>query len=31
MHQTIQLDWFPDDGAGEGAVMEVDWVRQYGL
>ncbi|MHA7285246.1 glycoside hydrolase family 16 protein [Arthrobacter sp. MDT3-44] len=30
MHQTLQLDWFPDgtaDGAGE---MRVDWVRVYG-
>ncbi|MCP9001177.1 glycoside hydrolase family 16 protein [Pseudarthrobacter sp. RMG13] len=29
MHQTLQLDWFPDataDGAGE---MRVDWVRAY--
>lgn len=29
MHQTLQLDWFPDasaDGAGE---MRVDWVRVY--
>jgi len=31
MHQVLQLDWFPDDGARDGAVMEVDWVRQYGL
>lgn len=31
MHQTIQLDWFPQDGAGDDAVMEVAWVRQYGL
>lgn len=29
MHQTLQLDWFPDgtpDGAGE---MRVDWIRVY--
>ncbi|WP_245827754.1 DUF7594 domain-containing protein [Sinomonas mesophila] len=29
MHQTLQLDWFPDgttNGAGE---MRVDWVRVY--
>lgn len=29
MHQTLQLDWFPDataDGAGE---MRVDWLRVY--
>jgi hypothetical protein len=29
MHQTLQLDWFPDgtpDGPGE---MRVDWVRVY--
>ena len=29
MHQTLQLDWFPDstaDGTGE---MRVDWVRAY--
>lgn len=31
MHQTLQLDWFPDstaDGAGE---MRVDWVRVYNV
>lgn len=29
MHQTLQLDWFPDstaDGVGE---MRVDWIRVY--
>lgn len=31
MHQTLQLDWFPQDGAGTGAVMEVAWARMYGL
>ncbi|MBT2513329.1 family 16 glycosylhydrolase [Arthrobacter sp. ISL-30] len=31
MHQTLQLDWFPDstpDGPGE---MRVDWVRVYDI
>lgn len=31
MHQTIQLDWFPSEGVQDGALMEVDWIRQYGL
>lgn len=31
MHQTIQLDWFPQDGTGAPAPswMEVDWTREY--
>lgn len=31
MHPTIQLDWFPDDGAAGEGWMEVDWYRQYTL
>ncbi|MEV5748817.1 glycoside hydrolase family 16 protein [Actinoallomurus sp. NPDC052308] len=26
---TIQLDWFPGDGAGSGATMQVDWIKMY--
>jgi hypothetical protein len=26
---TIQLDWFPGDGKGGGATMQVDWIRMY--
>ncbi|HEX9226888.1 MAG TPA: family 16 glycosylhydrolase [Arthrobacter sp.] len=29
MHQTLQLDWFPDDSAKGAAEMRVDWVRVY--
>jgi hypothetical protein len=29
MHQTLQLDWFPDDSANGPAEMRVDWVRVY--
>lgn len=29
MHQTIQLDWFPDGTATSTSWMEVDWVRVY--
>ncbi|HZH18267.1 MAG TPA: DNRLRE domain-containing protein [Archangium sp.] len=29
MHQTLQLDWFPDTTANGGAQMLVDWVRVY--
>src|SRR5690242_4929107 len=31
MTQTVQLDWFPQDGAGAGAVLEVDWAAMYAL
>jgi hypothetical protein len=29
MHQTIQLDWFPDGGSTRQSFMEVDYVRVY--
>ena len=29
MHQTLQLDWFPDATANGTANMQVDWVRVY--
>ncbi|MDQ0678709.1 hypothetical protein QFZ30_002091 [Arthrobacter pascens] len=29
MHQTLQLDWFPDSTADGGGEMRVDWVRVY--
>ncbi|WP_245827785.1 glycoside hydrolase family 16 protein [Sinomonas mesophila] len=29
MHQTLQLDWFPDSSADGAAEMRVDWVRVY--
>ena len=29
MHQTLQLDWFPDSTANGTAEMRVDWVRVY--
>jgi licheninase len=31
MHLCVQLDWFPEDGAGEvqESQMHVDWVKQY--
>ena len=29
MHQTLQLDWFPDSTADGSAQMVVDWVRVY--
>jgi hypothetical protein len=29
MHQTLQLDWFPDATADGTAQMQVDWVRVY--
>jgi licheninase len=33
MHLCVQLDWFPEDGAGEvqESQMHVDWVKQYPL
>ncbi|WP_227878648.1 glycoside hydrolase family 16 protein [Arthrobacter dokdonensis] len=29
MHQTLQLDWFPNGGATSPSQMQVDWVRVY--
>ena len=29
MRQTIQLDWFPDEGQTVESSMQVDWVRMY--
>ena len=29
MHQTIQLDWFPDSPTTRQSSMQVDWVRFY--
>ncbi len=29
MHQTMQLDWFPDGTATTPSQMQVDWVRVY--
>jgi beta-glucanase (GH16 family) len=29
MHQTLQLDWFPDSTANGTGRMLVDWVRVY--
>jgi beta-glucanase (GH16 family) len=29
MHQTIQLDWFPDGTTLKKSWMEIDWVRVY--
>lgn len=31
MHQTLQLDWFPDATADGAAEMRVDWVRVYNV
>jgi hypothetical protein len=33
MHLCIQLDWFPEDGAGavQESYMHVDWVKQYSI
>ena len=31
MHQTIQLDWFPDGTSTSTSTMDVDWVRVYDL
>ena len=31
MHQTIQLDWFPEDGPTTKSTMDIDWIRQYSL
>ncbi|WP_314191730.1 hypothetical protein [uncultured Arthrobacter sp.] len=29
MHQTLQLDWFPDGTVTNQTQMIVDWVRVY--
>lgn len=29
MHQTVQLDWFPDGTATIPTQMQVDWIRVY--
>jgi hypothetical protein len=29
MHQTIQLDWFPDGSATRESWLQVDWMRFY--
>ena len=29
MHQTIQLDWFPDGSTTQQSSLQVDWVRDY--
>ena len=29
MHQTLQLDWFPDGTPNGHGEMRVDWVRVY--
>ncbi len=29
MHQTIQLDWFPDGTTTTPSWMDIDWVRVY--
>jgi hypothetical protein len=29
MHQTLQLDWFPDGSPTKPSQMQVDWVRVY--
>jgi hypothetical protein len=29
MHQTLQLDWFPDGSSTKPSEMQVDWVRVY--
>ena len=29
MHQTLQLDWFPNGGATKPSQMQIDWVRVY--
>ncbi len=31
MHQTIQLDWFPDRTTTVPSWMQIDWVRVYDL
>lgn len=29
MHQTLQLDWFPDGTGTSPSQMDIDWVRVY--
>jgi hypothetical protein len=29
MHQTVQLDWYPDGTATKESQMQVDWIRVY--
>jgi beta-glucanase (GH16 family) len=29
MHQTVQLDWFPDGSSTKASTMSFDWVRVY--
>jgi licheninase len=29
MHQTVQLDWFPDGSPTTPSEMQVDWIRVY--
>ena len=29
MHQTLQLDWFPDGSRTTPSQMQVDWMRVY--
>ncbi|HET6240707.1 MAG TPA: glycoside hydrolase family 16 protein [Arthrobacter sp.] len=29
MHQTVQLDWYPDGTASKASQMQVDWIRVY--
>jgi beta-glucanase (GH16 family) len=31
MHQTLQLDWFPDGSPTKTSTMSIDWVRVYRL
>ncbi len=31
MHQTLQLDWFPDGTATKASTMSIDWIRVYDL
>ena len=29
MHQTVQLDWFPNGTPTKPSQMQVDWIRVY--
>jgi beta-glucanase (GH16 family) len=31
MHQSVQLDWFPDGSATKKSTMSIDWIRLYKL
>jgi Glycosyl hydrolases family 16 len=32
MHQTLQLDWFPESGkTTKPSTMDIDWVRHYSI